>query len=121
MDAGQTQVFTATAIGGSGILSYQWYLDGVVVGSNSASYSYTASGTSASVTCVVTDSASTPVTSAASNAVLVAVAASPTVSISPVGELMMDVGQTQIFTAITNGGSGTIHYQWYADAVAVGT
>src|SRR5208283_2357104 len=71
MDVGQVQAFTATASGGTGTRSYQWYLDGVAVGTNSASYSYTAAGTAHSVTCTVTDSASTPVTSPASNAVSV--------------------------------------------------
>ena len=37
MDVGQVQVFTATASGGTGTLSYQWYLDGSAVGTNSAS------------------------------------------------------------------------------------
>ena len=73
MDVGQVQTFTVTASGGTGTLSYQWYLDGTAVGSNSASYSYTAVRTSHSVTCKVTDSASTPVTSPASNAVTVTV------------------------------------------------
>ena len=69
----QVQVFTATPSGGSGTINYQWYLDGSAVGSNSASYSYTAAGTSHSVTCQVTDSASTPVTSPVSNVVSITV------------------------------------------------
>ena len=119
MDAGQVQAFTATASGGSGTISYQWYVDGTAVGTNSVSYSYTASGASHSVTCTVTDSASTPVTSPASNAVTITVSASPTVSIAPVGPLMMDAGQVQAFTATASGGSGTINYQWYLDGSAV--
>ena len=86
LDVGQVQMFTATASGGSGSLSYQWYLDGAAVGTNSASYSYTAAGTSHSVTCKVTDSASTPVTSPASNAVSVTVNSAlvaPTVTATP--------------------------------------
>ena len=38
LDVGQSQTFTATASGGTGTLSYQWYLDGTVVsGADSAS------------------------------------------------------------------------------------
>jgi hypothetical protein len=121
MDVGQIQTFTATASGGSGTLSYQWYVDGTAVGSNSASYSYTASAGSHSVTCKVTDSASTPVTSPASNAVTITVAASPTVSIAPVGPVTLDVGQVQVFTATPSGGSGSLSYQWYLDGSAVGS
>ena len=87
MDVGQVQVFTATVSGGSGVIHYQWYLDGSAVGTDSASYSYTAAGTSHSVTCKVTDSASTPVTSPASNAVSVTVNSAlvaPTVTPTPV-------------------------------------
>ena len=83
LSVGQVQAFTATASGGSGSLSYQWYLDGAAVGSNSASYSYTAAGTSHSLTCKVTDSASTPVTSPASTAVSVTVNPAPTPTPTP--------------------------------------
>ena len=118
MDVGQVQAFAAAASGGSGALSYQWYLDGSAVGSNSASYSYTAAGSSHSVTCRVTDSASAPVTSA-SNAVSVTVNASPTVSITPVGPITMDAGLVQPFSATASGGSGALSYQWYLDGSAV--
>ncbi len=70
LDVDQIQVFTATASGGSGSLTYQWYLDNTAVGGNSTNFSYTASGTTHSVTCAVTDSASSPITST-SNAVSV--------------------------------------------------
>src|SRR5208283_5131467 len=86
MDVGQIQTFTATASGGSGTINYQWYLDSSAVGTNSVSYSYTASAGLHSVTCKVTDSASTPVTSPASNAVSVTVnsaLAAPTVTPTP--------------------------------------
>ena len=121
MDVGQVQVFTATPSGGSGTILYQWYLDGSAVGTDSVSYSYTAAAGSHSVTCKVTDSASTPVTSPASNAVSITVAASPTVSIAPSGSFTMDVGQAKSFTATPSGGSGTLSYQWYLDGSAVGT
>ena len=73
LDAGQVQVFTATASGGTGALIYQWYLDSIAVGGNSASYTYTAAGTSHSITCAVTDSASAPDTSPSSNMISVTV------------------------------------------------
>ncbi len=37
LTVGEVQAFTATTSGGSGTLSYQWYLDGAAVGTNSAS------------------------------------------------------------------------------------
>jgi hypothetical protein len=94
LGVGQSQMFTATASGGTGTLSYQWYLDGSAVSGAtetqqilspwwSASYSYTpAAAGSHSVTCKVTDSASTPVTSAASNAVTITVLIQLTITVT---------------------------------------
>jgi hypothetical protein len=117
MNAGQVQTFTATASGGSGTLSYQWYLDSTAVGPNSVSYSYTASGASHSVTCKVTDSASTPVTSSASNAVSVAVnsaLAAPTVTPIPGA---VDQGQTSSLTSSSvTTGTSPYTYQWFESA-----
>jgi hypothetical protein len=65
MNVDQTQQFTATPIGGSGTIHYNWLVDGSSApsGSDSATYTYTAAGEgSHSVTCQVTDSANTPVT-----------------------------------------------------------
>jgi YVTN family beta-propeller protein len=121
MDVGQTQLFTAAASGGTGTLSYQWYLESIAVsGATSASYSYTAAGTSHSVTCKVTDNASTPVTSSTSNAVTITVNPALTVTISP-GSATLDVGQSKTFTASASGGSSSLSYQWYLDLLEVGT
>jgi hypothetical protein len=63
LDDGQSQVFTATPSGGSGSLSYQWYLDdGIVSDATGSTYSFNRSTGLYSVTCKVTDNASTPVT-----------------------------------------------------------
>ena len=83
LDVGQVQAFTATDSGGMGTLSYQWYLDGVAIGSNSASYSCAATAGSHLITCKVTDSASVPVTSPASNAVSLTVNPAPTQTPTP--------------------------------------
>ena len=72
LDAGQAQTFTASASGGTGTLTYQWYLNDSIVGVDSSTYIFSESAGSFSVTCTVTDSASVPV-SAASNVVSVTV------------------------------------------------
>jgi YVTN family beta-propeller protein len=83
MDVGQVQVFTATHSGGSGTISYQWYLGSVAVsGATSSTYSFSGSVGSYSVTCKVTDSASVPITSV-SNAVSVNVDSKPSPTPSP--------------------------------------
>jgi hypothetical protein len=97
LTVGQVQAFTATASGGSGTINYQWYLDGGLVGSNSATYSCSAAGTSHTITCTVTDSASNPVTSPASNAVSVTV--NPVSTATPVPTLTPTSTPTPIPTA----------------------
>jgi len=116
-------VFSASGSGGSGSLSYQWYLDGAAVGVNSASYSYTAAGASHSVTCKVTDSASVPVTSIASNAVSVVVSpalVAPTVSAS-VG--VINQGQSSVLSNSSSVTTGTspYSYQWLSRAPGAGS
>ena len=113
LDVGQVKVFTATASGGSGVIHYQWYVDGSAVGSDSVSYSYSAAVGSHLVTCKVTDSASAPVTSSASNAVSVTVNSAlvaPTVSAS-LGTITQ--GQTSSLTSTTvSTGTSPYTYQW---------
>ena len=111
MDVGQVQVFTATGSGGSGSLSYQWYLNDSPVGSDSSDYSFSsASSGSYSITVAITDISDFPVMS---SPVSITVNALPTVNVSPVGPVMIDVGQIQVFSATASGGTGAIHYQWY--------
>ena len=122
MDVGQSKTFSAAASGGSGsYTSYQWYVGGSLQsGATLSTFSYVLGSVgSYLITVAVTDSLGA--TSAQSSAVSVTVAASPSVSIVPVGPLKMDIGQTKIFTAASLGGSGTIHYQWYVGSGSVGT
>ena len=117
LDDGQSQMFTATPSGGSGSLSYQWYLDdGIVSDATGSTYSFNRSTGLYSVTCKVTDNASIPVT-AQSNTVSVTVNPAPTVSVSPTSWIM-DIGQSKTFTATASNGSGNYtSYQWYVNGV----
>ncbi len=73
LDVDQSLTLTAAPTGGSGTITYQWYLDGSAVsGATSSTYVFSESAGSYTVTCTVTDSAFVPVTSA-SNAVSVTV------------------------------------------------
>jgi hypothetical protein len=117
MDVGQTQLFTATASGGTGTKSYQWYFDGAVVsGQTALTYSYLSVLGSHTIYVRVTDNVPVIVQS---NTVSVSGNSAPTVGVSPVGPLTMDVGQTQLFTATASGGTGSLFYQWYLDSAVV--
>jgi hypothetical protein len=122
MDVGQTQTFTATSSGGSGTIHYQWYVGAGTVGTDSSSYTYTASGTSASITCKVTDSASTPVTSPASNAVSVTVNSALSAPTASASKSTVDQGQTSSLTSsAVSSGTSPYTYQWLQKAPGAGS
>ncbi len=103
MDVGQTKLFTATPSGGEGPpYHYQWYVGAGAVGTDSSTYTYTASGSSASITCKVTDSASTPVTSVASNAVAITVTKiATTMTITYIPDTVHRPAENQVEATIT--------------------
>jgi len=117
MDVGQSETFTAVASGGSGTYtSYQWYVDGVAqIGQTATMFNYSpAFAGTYSITAAVTDSSGT--TSSQSYAATVTV--NPIVSVSP-SLWTMDLGQSQLFTAVASGGSGTYtSYQWYVNGAS---
>ena len=118
MDVGQSELFTCAASGGTGALSYQWYLGGGAVSGaagTGSTYTFTpASEGSPTIYCTVTDSANAPVTSV-SNTVSIIVNPVLTVSITP-ASWNMNVDMSTTFTAIPSGGSGTYtNYQWYVN------
>jgi PKD repeat protein len=119
MDVGQSQLFTSTVSGGTSPFSYQWYLNGSPVsGATSPGWTFTpTSPGSYSVYVVVTDSADVD-PSAQSPPAQVTVNLPPTVTIAP-PSVVMDVGQSQLFTSTISGGSPPLLLQWYLNGAPV--
>jgi len=124
MCTGASATFTATPTNGGTTPSYQWKVNGVNAGTNSATFTTTTLTTGQIVTCVMTSTAAcaNPLT-ATSNAITVAVASSftPSVSIAETtGANPICSGIAATFTATpTNGGTPT--YQWLLSGVNAGT
>ncbi len=126
VDQGQTDNLTSSAVtAGTLPYTYQWFEKApsasyVSVGSNSSSFNFVTSGSTAtgnwSFVLQVTDGAGAALNSTAAT---VSVNAAPTVSVSP-GSWIMDVGQSEFFNA-TASGLGSLSYQWYLNARVVGT
>jgi hypothetical protein len=114
MVVGQSQLFTATASGGSGDLTYQWYLNGNTAGTNSSSYSFAAdSGDAGSVWVYVTatDSATIPLittsntaTVTVNSALAITASSGSDGAITPAGIVSVNYGGSQSFTITANTG-----------------
>ena len=119
MDLGQSAIFSATASGGSGPYTYKWYVDSALQNgqvTSSFNYSPTSSGShSLSVTATDNIGQSSPTFSAS-----VIVGSSPTVTITPLSPITLEVGENQTFLATPIGGTSSLSYQWYLDANKVG-
>ncbi|MBX7053016.1 MAG: hypothetical protein K1X54_13340, partial [Flavobacteriales bacterium] len=122
---GETSVFTATPVNGGSSPSYQWKVDGVNVGTNSATYSTSTLTAGQVVTCVMTSNlAGVTNNPATSNAITMSVASNvtPAVSIAVTGGSNPTCPNvTVIFTATPTNGGATPSYQWKVDGVNVGT
>jgi hypothetical protein len=116
MDAGQSQVFTPTVSGGTSPYTYQWYLNGTAVsGATKASWTFIPSSGSYTVYVKVTDNVGMQATS---NTAIITVNPTLSVTVSP-SSVVLDVGQSQTFTATVYGGTSTFSYQWYLDGSSV--
>jgi hypothetical protein len=115
IDVGQSQLFTSSVINGTSPYSYQWYLNGTLVGTGST-YTFTPGSPGFyNIYLNVTDSVSIK---AKSNMATVTVNAALSVTVSP-STWTMYVGQSKLFTSSVSGGTGSYSYQWYLNGVAV--
>jgi len=117
--AGQTASFTVVAAG-TAPLSYQWQKSGVnIAGATAASYTTPATTTSdngASFAVVVSNTAGT-VTSAAATLTVNAAAVAPTITTQPVSQTVT-AGQTASFTVVATG-TAPLSYQWQKSGVNI--
>ncbi len=120
MNLGGSKMFTSSVSNGTPPYTYQWYLDNAPVsGANASTWAFTPTATgSYTVYLNVTDSVSV---TAKSNVVLVTVNPPLEVSIELPPSVVMDVGQSQLFTSSVSGGTPPYTYQWYLDGAPVGT
>jgi len=102
-------------------LNYTWTKGGVIVGTNSASYTYTATaadvdaGPTYPIVCTVTHALGTATSTTVTLTVVRGVTISPTSSVAVVG------GSTVTFTATPAAGNTVTTYAWTLGGVAVGT
>ena len=120
--SGASVTFTATLTNGGTTPSFQWKVNGINVGTNNPSYSYTPINNDI-VTCVLTSSETcTSGNPASSNIVTLTV--NPllpvTVSISPSSNPFC-IGNSVTFTATPTNGGTNPSYQWKVNGVNVGT
>ena len=118
--AGQSATFSVTATG-TAPLSYQWFMNGATVGTNSSTY--TVSGTSAAqngaqIYVNVTNTAAT-VKSNVVTLTVNATTAAPAVTQQPVSETVT-AGQTASFSVAATG-AAPLTYQWFMNGAAAGT
>ncbi|MCX6287753.1 MAG: hypothetical protein NTY96_11620 [Bacteroidetes bacterium] len=119
---GTLVTFTATPTNGGSNPSYQWFVNGLSVGTNSNTYTYTPVNGDV-ITCQLTSNTTCPITNPViSNSIVMTVLPNLPVSViitasaNPVCS-----GIPVTFTATpTNGGSGPV-YQWKVNGVNVGT
>ena len=121
--SGTSVIFTATPINGGTTPIYQWKLNGVNVGINSATYTNAALVNGDIVTCALTSNANCATGSpAASNAIIMTVNPNLPVSINILASTNPICNGTSVtFSATSTNGGITPAYQWQVNGVNDGT
>jgi gliding motility-associated-like protein len=116
---GTAVTFTATPAGG-GTPAYQWTVNGVNAGTNSATFTSTALQNNDVVTCVLTTGLGCSVP-ATSNLVTIKVVSSVTSVVVSTAAAKICNGQPATFTAVATNAAPDVVYQWTVNNVAAGT
>ncbi|MCW3082637.1 MAG: hypothetical protein JWP12_3 [Bacteroidetes bacterium] len=122
--AGTSVTFTATPTNGGTTPAYQWKVNGVNAGTNSATFTSTTLNNSDAVTCVLTSNAScTTGNPATSNTITMTVNPNLPVSVSIAASPSSTVcaGTSVTFTTTPTNGGTTPAYQWKVNGVNAGT
>jgi hypothetical protein len=122
--AGTGVTFTATPTNGGTTPSYQWRVNGVNAGTNSATFTTTTLTNGQVVTCVLTSNATCPSpTTATSNSITMTVnpVVVPSINISANPGGTICAGASVTFTATPGNGGTTPSYQWRVNGVNAGT
>ena len=114
-DAGNSVTFSSSESGGTGTITYAWYVNGASEGSGvQLSYTFSSSGTY-EIKLTVTDVDGHTVSAYLNETVNV----DPTISISS-SQDPTDVGNTVTFSSTASGGTTSYNYTWYVNSVVVG-
>lgn len=116
IDLGQQVIFSSSVSGGTPPYTYQWYLDGTPVGTNSNTWTFTPTSTGTyQVYLNVTDNVGER---AKSNIAQVTVNPALSVSIEPTSSVII-IGGSVYFTSAISGGTLPYTYQWYVNDTEV--
>ena len=123
--SGAAKTFTATATNGGTTPAYQWKVNGVNAGTNSATFSTSTLAANDVVSCVLTSNlacASTPTATSNSITISFNAAVTPAVTIAITsGTNPSASGASVTFTATPTNGGTTPSYQWKVGTANVGT
>ncbi len=121
--AGDVVNFSATPTNGGSTPSYQWEINGVIVGTNSPNFSSTTLNDNDIVTCILTNTEPCTVGSpATSNQITISVIPQTTAGISiSIDNATLCEGQPGILTATPSNGGTLPIFQWFVNGNPLGT